>query len=64
MSDWEDDFGLLRCLEKPEAKKVLQELHDGSVGGHYNGDTIAHKILYAGYYWPNLFKDAHTYVRK
>lgn len=23
-----------------------------------------HKILRAGYYWPTLFKYAHTYVRK
>jgi hypothetical protein len=25
------------------------------------GDTIAHKILRDGYYWPTLFKDAHAY---
>jgi len=58
------DFVLLRCLEKSEAEKVLQELHDGPVGGHYAGDTTAHKILKVGYYWPTLFKDAHSYVRK
>ena len=28
------------------------------------GDTITHKILRVGYYWPNLFKDSHAYVRK
>ena len=58
------DSVLLRCLEKIEAEKVMQELHDGPVGGHFGGDTTAHKILHAGYYWPNLFKDAHEYVRK
>eukprot|EP00253_Pinus_taeda_P005163 PITA_05163 len=52
------------CLEKTEAEKVLQELHDGPAGGHYAGDTTAHKILRAGYYWPTLFKDSHSYVRK
>ena len=40
------------------------ELHDGHVGGHFFGDTTAHKILRAGYYWPTLFKDAHAHVRK
>jgi hypothetical protein len=42
---------------------VLKELHDGPVGGHFAGNTTAHKILRAGYYWPTLFKDAHTHAR-
>ena len=42
----------------------MQELHDGLAGGHFGGNTTAHKILHAGYYWPNLFKDAHEYIRK
>jgi len=44
------DSILLRCLEKPEAQKVLQELHDGPVGGHFGADTTAHKIIRVGYY--------------
>eukprot|EP00253_Pinus_taeda_P031091 PITA_31091 len=58
------DFVLLRCLEKTESEKVLPELHDGPAGGHYAGDATAHKILRAGYYWPTLFKDSHSYVRR
>eukprot|EP00253_Pinus_taeda_P019733 PITA_19733 len=58
------DFVLLRCLEKPETQRVLRELHDGPVGGHFGSDTTAHKVIHAGYYWPTLFKDAHEYVRK
>eukprot|EP00253_Pinus_taeda_P012640 PITA_12640 len=58
------DSVLLRCLEKQEAQRVLQELHDGPVGGHFGVDTIAHKVIHAGYYWPTLFRDAHEYVRK
>eukprot|EP00253_Pinus_taeda_P026666 PITA_26666 len=58
------DFVLLRCLEKSEADKVLQELHDGPARGHYAGDATAHKILRAGYYCPTLSKDSHSYVRK
>ena len=42
----------------------MTDLHDGPAGGHYLGDTTAHKILKAGYYWPMLFKDAHAHVRK
>jgi len=58
------DSILLRYLEKPEAQKVLHELHDGPTGGHFGADTTAHKIIHAGYYWPTLFRDAHEYVRK
>eukprot|EP00253_Pinus_taeda_P015652 PITA_15652 len=58
------DSVLLRCLDKSEAEKVLQELHDGPACGHYAGDATTHKILRVGYYWPILFKDAHSYVRK
>jgi hypothetical protein len=42
---------------------VLKELHYGPVGGHFAGNTTAHKILRANYYWPTLFKDAHTHAR-
>eukprot|EP00253_Pinus_taeda_P017724 PITA_17724 len=58
------DSILLRYLEKPEAQKVLQELHDGPARGHFGADTTTHKIIHAGYYWPTLFRDTHEYVRK
>jgi hypothetical protein len=41
----------------------MKELHDGPVSGHFVGDTTAHKILRVVYYWPKLFKGAHTYAR-
>lgn len=42
----------------------MQELHDGSVSGHFGGDTTTHKNLHAGYYWPTSFKDTHAHMRK
>jgi len=42
----------------------MTDLHDGLAGGHYSGDTTAHKILRVDHYWPTLFKDAHAHVRK
>lgn len=58
------DGVLLRCLEKDDAEKVLKDLHDGPAGGHFSGDTTAHKVLRAGSYWPTLLKDAHAHARK
>ena len=62
---WQNyDQVLLRCLEKDDAKHILIELHDGVAGGHLSGDTTTHKVLRVGYYWPNMFKDAHAHARK
>eukprot|EP00253_Pinus_taeda_P023917 PITA_23917 len=47
-----------------DVDRVLKEMHDSPVGGHYGGETTAHKILRAGYYWPTLFKESHAYARK
>jgi hypothetical protein len=54
----------LRCLEKEDVERVLKELHDDPVGGYFAGETMTHKILRVGYYWPILFRDAHAYVRR
>jgi hypothetical protein len=53
---------LLRFLEKEYVERVLKELHDSHAGGHFAGETTAHKILREGYYWPNMFRDDHAYV--
>jgi len=42
----------------------LYDFHDGRVGGHFNGETNAHKVLRAGYYWPTLFKGTHAFAHK
>ena len=44
-----------RCLDKDEMDVILKELHSGPAGGHFGGETTAHKILRDGYYWPTLF---------
>jgi hypothetical protein len=54
---------LLICLKCEYAEKVLKEIYDGPAGGDFAGNTTAHKILRVVYYWPTLFKDAHTYAR-
>jgi hypothetical protein len=56
------DVVLLRCVNKDEANKLLEELHSGYCGGHFTTRTTAHKILRARYYWPTLFVDTHRYV--
>jgi hypothetical protein len=57
------DGVLLICLKREDANKFLKEIHDGPAGGNFPGNTITHKILRVGYYWPTLFMDSHTYAR-
>jgi hypothetical protein len=44
------DSIILRCLENPDAERVLSEFHDGPIGGHFKGDETTHKVLHVGYY--------------
>ena len=56
------DGVFLRYLEKAEAENVVCELHAGSAGGHFSGETTAHKVLRASYYCPTLFKHMHIHL--
>ncbi|PIN02788.1 DNA-directed DNA polymerase [Handroanthus impetiginosus] len=67
---WDDPFLfkqcydniLRRCVPKVEMNDVLEQCHASPYGGHFQGDKTAAKILQSGFYWPNLFKDAHSFV--
>jgi hypothetical protein len=60
---WRNPEGvILRCVDLDESKELLKELHSGVCGGHFSARTTAHKIMRTGYYWPTLFRDAHSYV--
>ncbi|XP_058763755.1 cysteine-rich receptor-like protein kinase 25 [Vicia villosa] len=41
------DSVLLRCVDRHEAAKIMQEVHEGSFGTHASGHTMARKILRA-----------------
>ncbi|XP_042453635.1 uncharacterized protein LOC122038107 [Zingiber officinale] len=45
---------LLRCVRQEDIDYILQEVHQGSCGGHPGGRSLARKILLAGYFWPTL----------
>lgn len=39
-------------------------MHEWVCGGYYSVKNTAHKILGVGYYWPKVFNDSFTYVRR
>eukprot|EP00253_Pinus_taeda_P002160 PITA_02160 len=61
---WKDPSGvLLNCLVEKEAKKVMEDYHEGDYGGHLFWKSTANKVLRAGYYWSTLFADVYKMVK-
>ena len=58
------DGVLLGYLELADQQITIHTCHDGICGGHFNGTTIAKRILRMGYYWPTMEKDYQEYVKK
>ncbi|KAL5558579.1 hypothetical protein UlMin_034790 [Ulmus minor] len=56
------DQMIRRCIPREEADSILQQCHSSLYGGHFGGVRTANKVLQAGFYWPTLFKDAHSCV--
>nr|KYP56916.1 Pol polyprotein [Cajanus cajan] len=57
--------GLLRrCVSREEAKSILWHCHNSPYGRHFNGERTAAKVLQYGFYWPTLFKDAHSHAKQ
>ncbi|XP_050259677.1 uncharacterized protein LOC126704691 [Quercus robur] len=53
----------LRCLAPDEANYVLREIHNGACGNHSGARSLVHKVVRAGYYWPNMQVDVKAYVK-
>ena len=55
---------LLRCVDDVEARKILEEVHEGICGTHANGFNMARKIMRLGYYWLTMESDCINFARK
>ena len=56
------DGMIRRCVPEGEMNSILHHCHDKEIRGHFGSTRTAAKVLESGFYWPNLFKDAHRYV--
>ena len=48
----------LRCLGQEEANYIMREVHEGIYENHSGVQSLVHKLIQAGYYWPTMLKDA------
>ena len=53
----------LRCLSHEEADYIMRGVHEGICRNHSGAQSSVHKLIWAGYYWHTLLKDAQAYVK-
>ncbi|GJX04237.1 reverse transcriptase domain-containing protein [Tanacetum coccineum] len=58
------DNVMRRCIAGSEILEILEHCHSGPTGGHHSASFTGRNVYEAGFYWPNIFKDAKDYVMK
>ncbi|XP_024011258.1 uncharacterized protein LOC112086525 [Eutrema salsugineum] len=61
---WRFSGPFMTCVEGPEARKIMHEVHSGACGNHSSGRSLAIKIKRHGYFWPTMIKDCEKFTAK
>jgi hypothetical protein len=69
---WDDPYlyrvfadGLLRrCILAFETWKILEHCHLSPYGGHYGAFRTNPKVWQSDFYWPTMYDDAKSFVRR
>ncbi|GKG38987.1 reverse transcriptase domain-containing protein, partial [Tanacetum coccineum] len=54
---------LKKKLTGQEAFEILKACHEGPIGGHHSANLTAQKVFDAGFFWPTIYRDAHTMIK-
>ncbi|GJX92354.1 reverse transcriptase domain-containing protein [Tanacetum coccineum] len=46
-----------------EANDILKACHEGPTRGHHSANLTARKVFDAGFFWPTIYRDAHTMIK-
>ncbi|GJR42369.1 reverse transcriptase domain-containing protein [Tanacetum coccineum] len=52
-----------RCVHGQEAIDILKACHEGPTGGHHSANLTTRKVFDAGFFWPTIYRDAHTMIK-
>ncbi|WRX23103.1 Ribonuclease H domain - like 10 [Theobroma cacao] len=58
------DQVLLRCVDSAEARRIVEEVHEGICGAHASGHMLAIQVMRARYYWLTLETDCIDFAGK
>jgi hypothetical protein len=69
---WDDPYlyrvcvdGLLsRYIPAFETWKILERCHSSPCGGHYGAFRTNAKVWQSGFYWPTMYDDTKSFVRR
>ena len=51
-------------MPEGEQQGIFSHCHENACGGHFPSQKTDMKVLQSRFYWPSLFKDAHTICRE
>nr|XP_023870623.1 uncharacterized protein LOC111983195 [Quercus suber] len=54
----------LKCVDKEEAKYILEEIHEGLCKDHVGPRSLVSKVVKIGYFWPTMQVDKRELVKK
>ncbi|GJW33011.1 reverse transcriptase domain-containing protein [Tanacetum coccineum] len=68
---WDDHYLFRTCADQiirryvhgQEALEILKACHEGPIGGHHSANLTARKVFDAGFFWPTIYRDAHTMIK-
>ncbi|GJR21422.1 reverse transcriptase domain-containing protein [Tanacetum coccineum] len=52
-----------KCVHGQEANDILKACHEGPTGGHHSANLTAQKVFDASFFWPTIYRDAHTMIK-
>lgn len=53
---------LLLCITPDKGLEALREIHEGICRDHAAAQTMAHKVLHRGYFWPTIKANAKLFA--
>ncbi|GKB12047.1 reverse transcriptase domain-containing protein [Tanacetum coccineum] len=57
------DQMIRRCVHGQEANDILKACHEGPIRGHHSANLTARKVFDVGFFWPTIYRDAHTMIK-
>ncbi|GJR48299.1 reverse transcriptase domain-containing protein [Tanacetum coccineum] len=51
------------CVSGHEALEILKACLERPTGGHHNANLTARKVFDAGFFWPTIYRDAHSMIK-
>ncbi|GJV05490.1 reverse transcriptase domain-containing protein [Tanacetum coccineum] len=51
------------CVHGQEALDLLKACHEGPTRGHHSANLTARKVFDIRFFWPTIYRDAHTMIK-